>query len=139
MKVLLLCFILTLSACMNKLATETKLEKRAFQWEQLPPLPDAIGFAGSFGGVSNGALLVAGGANFPDGGAPWTGSVKKWYHKIFVLENAHGSWKEAGKLPMRLGYGVSVSWRDGLVCLGGSNEKGHYADAFILRYKGGSV
>src|SRR5262245_23532811 len=35
-------------------------------WTQLPPLPDREGFAGAFAGVTGGALIVAGGANFPD-------------------------------------------------------------------------
>lgn len=110
-----------------------------FKWNQLPPVPDAIGYAGSFAGVSNGALLVAGGANFPDGGAPWTGSTKKWHDKIFVLETATGQWKEAGKLPRPLGYGVSVSWKNTLICLGGSNESGHFSDVFLLKYADGKV
>ena len=111
----------------------------AFAWDELPAVPDNTGFAGSFAGVSNNALLVAGGANFPDGGAPWTGSAKMWYDKIFVLETPQGPWKEAGKLPRPLGYGVSLSWRGGLVCLGGSNADGHFADAFILRYDQGRI
>mgnify|MGYP003576044891 CR=1 FL=1 len=106
-----------------------------FKWEQLPQIPDAVGFAGSFAGVSNGVLLVAGGANFPDGGAPWKGSVKKWYDQIFALEKDGKQWKEVGKLPRSLGYGVSISWDNGLVCIGGSNESGHYADAYIIRYE----
>jgi hypothetical protein len=35
--------------------------------------------------VSNGALIVAGGANFPDK-AVWEGGRKHWYDNIFVLE-----------------------------------------------------
>ena len=34
----------------------------AFGWRALAPLPDKEGFAGAFAGVSNGVLLVAGGA-----------------------------------------------------------------------------
>ena len=34
-------------------------------WETLPALPDAHGVAGAFAGAHNGALIVAGGANFP--------------------------------------------------------------------------
>jgi N-acetylneuraminic acid mutarotase len=47
-----------------------------FSWGELPRIPDKFGFAGSFAGTANNALIVAGGANFPDGGAPWTGSKK---------------------------------------------------------------
>lgn len=109
--------------------------KSYLEWGTLAPLPDKIGFAGSFAGVANGALLVAGGANFPDGGAPWTGSTKVWHDDVFVLEDAKGSWRKAGKLPQQLGYGVSISWKDALICIGGSNKDGHHASAFIIRYK----
>ena len=36
-------------------------------------------------GVSGGALLVAGGANFPDK-KPWQGGTKVWYDTVFVLD-----------------------------------------------------
>ena len=45
-------------------------------WTSLPPLPDPIGFAGAFAGVADGALLVAGGANFPDL-PPWDKGKKE--------------------------------------------------------------
>ena len=112
---------------------------QSFKWDQLAPIPDTIGFAGSFAGVSNGTLLVAGGANFPDGGAPWTGSAKKWHDHVFALESQEGEWKEVGKLPVPLGYGVSVTWRDALLCFGGSNESGHYVNAFMIRYNNGEI
>ena len=35
------------------------------QWEELPALPDALGVAGPYAGVTGDALVVAGGANFP--------------------------------------------------------------------------
>ncbi len=108
-------------------------------WSQLPALPGTPGLAGSFAGVSNGALLVAGGANFPDGGTPWTGSTKSWQDKVYALESATGSWKEAGRLPRSLAYGVSVTWKDGLICVGGSDVNKHYAEVFILRYTNGQV
>jgi N-acetylneuraminic acid mutarotase len=110
-----------------------------FTWSELAPLPDSFGFAGAFAGVSNGALIVAGGANFPDGGAPWTGSKKVWSDKIFVLDRPDGKWKVAGQLPRPLGYGVSVSYNGGLLCIGGSNETGHFASVFSIRYDGRQI
>ncbi|MBS1601597.1 MAG: sodium/solute symporter [Bacteroidetes bacterium] len=110
-----------------------------FNWSQASPVPDADGFAGSYAGVSNGALIVAGGANFPGGGRPWSGGVKTWYDKVFVLERPDGQWKEAGRLPRPMGYGVSLTYGDGVVCLGGGNAAGNFSDAFILRYAGGKV
>jgi N-acetylneuraminate epimerase len=130
-------FLLLMLTTMAHTACTQAQRTPALHWGQAPLIPDSTGFAGSFAGVSNGSLLVAGGANFPGGGAPWTGATKKWHDKIYVLEEPEGPWKEAGRLPRALGYGVSVSWRDALVCVGGSNEGGHYADAFLVRYEGG--
>ncbi|MDB5111636.1 MAG: sodium:solute symporter [Mucilaginibacter sp.] len=110
-----------------------------FSWGELPAIPDKYGFAGSFAGVSNGSLIVAGGANFPDGGGPWTGAKKTWTAKIFVLEKSDGRWKEAGKLPMPLGYGVSVTWHNQLICFGGSNAGGHYKNVISISYKNGKI
>src|SRR5580692_4015153 len=58
-------------------------------WQQLPPLPDREGFATPFDGTSNGALIVAGGANFPEK-RPWEGGTKIWYDAIFVLTDPQG-------------------------------------------------
>ena len=54
--------------------TDTVGQNR-LQYSNLPPLPDGQGkpnpgVAGAFAGMSNGVLLVAGGANFPNG-YPW--------------------------------------------------------------------
>jgi N-acetylneuraminate epimerase len=110
----------------------------AGEWTRLPPLPDKEGFAGSFAGVSNGALLVAGGANFPDK-KPWEGGQKQWYDTVFVLEKPGGEWKVAGKLPRALGYGVSVTHGAGVVCVGGSDAERHFADAFRLEWRAGKL
>jgi len=109
-----------------------------FKWSQLPPVPGGLGFAGAFAGVSNGALLVGGGANFP-GGAPWTGAKKAYYDKIYVLENATSQWKEAGVLPQASGYGVSITWQDALICLGGNNTADFFSSAYIIRYINGKI
>jgi len=69
-------------------------------------------------GVSNGALLVAGGANFP-GKKPWEGGAKVWYDTVYVLESPSAKWQVAGNLPRPLGYGVSVTHNGGLICAGG--------------------
>jgi SSS family transporter len=110
-----------------------------FHWSELPSIPNSAGLAGAFAGVANGALIVAGGSNFPGGGAPWSGGTKTWYDNIYVLEQPGGQWKEAGRLSHPLGYGVSVTWKDALVCLGGNDARGLYADAFLLRYVNGGI
>ncbi len=108
------------------------------EWSKLPSIPNKEGLAGSFAGVSHGALIVAGGANFP-GKKPWEGGAKVWHDSVFVLEKPNGSWKAAGKLPRPLGYGVSVTHGAGLVCVGGSDSARHYADAFRLEWKLGKL
>ena len=67
---------------------------RPVRWQQLPNIPDPEGFASPFAGVSGGALIVAGGANFP-GKRPWDGGMKKWYDSAFVLDSPNGPWKNA--------------------------------------------
>ena len=108
------------------------------QWEKLAPLPDVHGFAGSFAGVSADVLLVAGGANFPEK-KPWEGGMKIWHDTVFALENFSGQWQVAGKLPRPLGYGVTVSYGHGLVCIGGSDSTSHHASAFLLRWTRGRL
>lgn len=107
-------------------------------WVQLPPIPDQLGVAGSFAGVCDGRLLVAGGANFPDK-KPWEGGKKVWHETVFTLDEPGGKWVVAGALPRPLGYGVSVTHRDGIICVGGSDATRHYADAFRLDVKAGRL
>jgi N-acetylneuraminic acid mutarotase len=108
------------------------------EFSQLPPLPDREGFAGAFAGVSDGCLLVAGGANFPDK-RPWENGKKVWYDTVFVLDKPDGVWRIAGKLPMPLGYGVSVTTGDGVVCIGGSDAEKHHGEVFRLTLRGGAI
>lgn len=109
-----------------------------FEWEQLASLPDTNGFAGPFAGVSNGALIVAGGANFP-AGMPWEGGPKVWHDDIYVLPAPDKTWQLAGKLPARVGYGVSITIPEGLLCIGGSNAESHVQDVYLLKWDGQRV
>ena len=107
-----------------------------FAWSELPPLPDGVGVAGSCAGVSGGALLVAGGANFPNG-PPWEGHAKVWHDRVLVLTEPGGEWRTAAlRLPRPLAYGVAMTWNDRLVCVGGGDAARHYPDSFALRWNG---
>ena len=108
-------------------------------WQPLASLPDPEGFAGGFTGTSAGALIVAGGANFPDG-RPWQGGQKVWYDHIFVLTDpADREWRTGFKLPRPLGYGVSVSTAEGLICLGGGDATSHYRDVVRIEWTGREI
>jgi SSS family transporter len=95
----------------------------------LPPLPGetvSLGLAGTFAGAHNGALIVAGGANFP-GGWPKDksgGPPEKVYHRdVYVLEkSAEGkpTWRVFPEmLPHGYSYGVCVATDKGVLCYGG--------------------
>jgi N-acetylneuraminate epimerase len=107
-------------------------------WKQLPPVPDARGVAAPFAGVTGGALLVAGGANFPNG-LPWEGGTKVWRDRVWLLDRPDGAWRDAGKLPRPLAYGVSVTTPDGIVFVGGSDAERHYAAAFRIVWRNGAL
>ena len=113
-------------------------EDSALVWEQLPSLPQSAGLGGPFAGVSNGRLLVAGGANFPHE-PPWQGGHKLWYDTIYALSEPDARWQEAGKLGRPLAYGVSLTTPAGVVCIGGSDARQHYRDVFLLKWSEGRV
>ncbi|WP_428305714.1 sodium:solute symporter family transporter [Lacipirellula sp.] len=109
------------------------LTQAPVRWEQLAPLPDAVGFAGSVAGLDRGTLLVAGGANFPQG-RPWDGATKTWHDRVFVLRPNAKEWEElADRLPRPLGYAVSATTPYGIAVVGGNHADGVYRDAFLLR------
>nr|WP_295922778.1 sodium/solute symporter [uncultured Dyadobacter sp.] len=110
-----------------------------FQWKNLPPLPDPVGFAGAYAGVSNGALIVGGGANFPGNTGPWGTAPKTWHSDIYILESPAGAWQKAGSLPRKMGYGISLTTPGGVFCLGGADGGRHYNEAFYLVWRDGKV
>lgn len=114
------------------------MESPTLQWNQLPALPDPEGFASAFAGVSRGALLVAGGANFP-GKRPWEGGAKVWYDEVFVLESPQGPWRVGGRLPRPNAYGVSFTTEEGVVCAGGGDAREHWRDVFLLTWDHGQL
>jgi len=107
-------------------------------WERLPSVPDPVGFAGSFAGVIEGVLFVAGGANFPDR-MPWDGGTKVWHDRIFALEPRAAAWKEIGRLPSPNGYGVSITTPDGLLLIGGGDARRNFSDVLQLNIVNGAA
>lgn len=110
----------------------------ALVWRVLPPIPDHEGFAGSYAGTSAGALIVAGGANFPDA-RPWEGGTKMWHDRVFVLESAADPWRDGGRLPRPGGYGGSVQLDDGVLFLGGGDAREHFRDVWLARWDGRQI
>ncbi len=125
MKRLTLIFISLVGALFIAGCGESEAPKpEAISWEELPKLPNTVGLGGAFAGVSNGALIVAGGANFPD--APeWEGGTKVWYDELYVLtpKNKEKEWLTGFKLNQPLAYGASVSTGDSLILIGGRDAE----------------
>ena len=113
---------------------------QVLKWDSLPELPaleegvDNPGVAGPFVGVHNDALIIAGGANFPDKPLWETGKV--WHDKIYVLikEGEDYRWIDGGKLSRPLAYGASVSTSEGVLCMGGDDADKVYKDVFLLSW-----
>ncbi len=117
---------------------ETTQSEELLAWKQLPALPDELGVAGAFAGASGGAIIAGGGANFPDG-MPWENGTKVWHDAAYVLPEGETAWKSGLKLPRPLGYGVSVTADDQVICVGGCDSTSHYTDAFALKWNGSSI
>lgn len=102
-------------------------------WSELPSIPDEAGFAGAFAGVHDDALIVAGGANFPQ---PVWDNEKIWHDQIFVLTAAGGNhqWHDGGRLRRKIAYGASVSTPEGVVCMGGNDGEETIRDVFLLKW-----
>ena len=114
-------------------------QDKFFDCKLLAAIPDSVGFAGSYAGISGNALLVGGGANFPDGVGPWGSTKKTWYDKVFVLETPDGTWMHAGKLLRPMGYGIALTWKDLVICVGGGDAGRHYSDVWTWRWSGGEL
>lgn len=126
-----ICFGFLISCFVLFQSLELHAQETSNHWKRLPDLPDPIGVAGAFAGVSGGALIVAGGANFPDA-PPWEGGTKVWHDTIWALKKPDGEWREVGKLPKPNGYGVSISVDGTLFGIGGGSADQNFTNVFVL-------
>jgi len=98
---------------------------------------ESLGFAGSINGISNDALIVAGGANFPDK-MPWEGGKKYYSDQIYVLEKIGNEYtwnnKVNKRLPKPIAYCGSTSTDYGIVYAGGENDEGLSDKVIILSW-----
>lgn len=100
-----------------------------------------IGTAGMLHGISNGYVIVGGGANFPDGG-PEKGGAKKHYSDIYVLRPENGTLTQANhaQLGYEIGYGASITADEGIYYIGGSPQEGRGNKIILLKAdKDGSI
>ncbi len=90
------------------------------------------GLAGAFSGYVDGNLLIIGGANFPDG-TPAQGGKKKFYHDVYILDK-EGEWHLMnGGFPQPVAYGVSVTYENSLICIGGNDSSRCFGNVVRVR------
>ncbi|MCK5172542.1 MAG: hypothetical protein KAR47_04075, partial [Planctomycetes bacterium] len=119
-------------------------------WSELAELPPQQGqmiqpgLAGPFCGIHTDALIIAGGANFPQ---PVWQSDKVWHDDIYVLVKQTAGeaateesyrWVTGFKLDKPLAYGCSVSTARGVVCIGGNDSEATYSEVFLLQWDAGT-
>ncbi len=117
-------------------AADTDPARNILTWDIFARLPDELGVAGPFTGVSGSertVLLVAGGANFP---RPVWDSTKIWRDRIHVLTEESGRriWSDGGTLPRPTAYGMTVSLPDGILCMGGCDAQRVFRSVYLLRW-----
>ena len=113
-----------------------------FRWLELPAMPASPGqthqpgLAGPVAGIVGEALLVGGGANFPDA-PPWRGGVKVYHDVIHLLRETPAgsfSWSLSGqRLPVPMAYPACVTVNGGILSLGGETSLGPIQDVMFLR------
>lgn len=121
-------------------------------WSALPDLPSSAsgavqeGVAGAFTGSSQGALLVAGGANFPGSTAKFQSGVqyahqgltKTWHSDIYALRG--DKWSVVGQLPQPQSSGMSIQRGDEIILVGGELKGGEASTkVFSISLKGDGV
>ena len=96
------------------------------------------GVSACFAGTIGDCLIMAGGCNFPEVPAA-QGGKKKYYRGIYMAHldgGNHLNWQRIGNLPVAVGYGVSISVPDGIICIGGNNEKTSFKSVYKIRLNG---
>ncbi|BCS34239.1 sodium:solute symporter [Luteitalea sp. TBR-22] len=106
-------------------------------WESLPPVP--VPRSGHVTGLLAGALLVAGGTDFPV--SPFAGGTKTWHADAFLLPRGATAWQRlpSDVLPRPLGYAAVAQDGSRLVVVGGNDATRHLADTFALTLADGRV
>ena len=102
---------------------------------QNPDGKPSLGFAGAINGFYNHALIVAGGANFPDK-MPWEQGKKYYSKEVQLLQKVGNSWQWnknfKGELPEPIAYCGNTVTNLGIVYAGGENEKGLSNKVYLL-------
>jgi SSS family solute:Na+ symporter len=104
-----------------------------FSWGSAKALPVKEGLSNTITGISNGALIVAGGSNFNQ--PIQQGGKKQVHDQIYVAADDKAmNWMTAGKLPIPLANAAVVNLKDGLLVIGGTDGNRTSDRVFLLRW-----
>ena len=135
--IILISFIMSTTVAFSQKTNISHVE-----WKKAAQLlnPDgslSLGFAGPINGISNDALIVAGGANFQEK-MPWEGGKKHYSKEIHVLQKSGDqyTWYKnvLTTLPEPIAYSGNTVTNLGVVYVGGENENGLSNKAYILNW-----
>ncbi len=107
--------------------TACEAPPRTLAWEPLPAIapgtPYGLGVSALYAAEAGGALVAAGGANFPDIPAA-DGGAKRFYDTIWLLAPGADAWGAAGRLPSPAAYGATYALGDEVILAGGASADG---------------
>lgn len=98
----------------------------------------AIGLAGPVTGLVNQKLVIAGGANFPNG-LPWRGGQKAYYNEAFVIDGDCAKIEAKIIMPYPVAYAGNCNVPNGIASVGGENATGPLKDVLLTSWVNGKV
>jgi SSS family solute:Na+ symporter len=109
-----------------------------FVWEKSTVLPVEQGLSHTITGISNGALIVAGGNNYD--GRIQEGGKKLVYDNIYVATNPNTmNWRQAGRLPRPLSNAAVLQFGNALLVIGGTNGETASDRVFLMYWDANTV
>ncbi len=118
-------------------------QKNTFKlhWELAGKMPSSSsgvssGVAGAITGIYRNKLIIAGGANFPDG-LPWKGGQKKYYNQFnffHINEGVLTLHENSYKLPEAIAYAAYCITPEGIFYAGGENHNGLSNRSYLIKY-----
>lgn len=101
--------------------------EEAIIWDQQEDesIDPTQGLAGGIIGTSQGKLILAGGANFPER-LPWQGGTKMYHSAVYIFNFDDGklNLRNTSELETPCAYTANSPYKKGFVAAGGENNKG---------------
>ncbi len=101
----------------------------------------SFGVSACFAGFIGNRLIMAGGCNFPNKPAA-EGGTKRYYKGIYsckIRKKLRLDWQLIGFLPEEAAYGVSITTKDGIICIGGKNNRHSLTSVFVIHLVNGKA